>query len=67
MSDGGVPQSLRWAKSAAIRPSPLLNAVVAQDQSPMVRRLAKEALQKSAANSDRASKTVAATTSNKNG
>jgi HEAT repeat protein len=46
---------------------PLLNAVVAQDQSPMVRRLAKEALQKVSGEmpTERA-KTVAANTSREN-
>jgi HEAT repeat protein len=46
---------------------PLLNAVVAQDQSPMVRRLAKEALQKVSGEmpTERA-KTVAANTNNQN-
>ena len=46
---------------------PLLNAVVAQDQSPMVRRLAKEALQKVSGElpTERA-KTVAADTSKQN-
>ena len=46
---------------------PLLNAVVAQDQSPMVRRLAKEALQKVSGEmpTERA-KTVAANTSKEN-
>ncbi len=46
---------------------PLLNAVVAQDQSPMVRRLAKEALQKVSGEmpTERA-KTVAANTNKEN-